>query len=293
MNKVEKIESIDVKVKKDKIKKSNAKNHTGPKVNGLVSHRNVTCVNSCGGDLASFASPQAFVNVESTKRKCESVSNGLKKSKLVTDGKVEIEVCEKVLNLEVSKLKECCMDGACISCEVEALGLMVSNCLIDSRVKRTPSMISHRSKVAKTAEFFKFEPIFGPRAAAEPPMEQKSSPKGNDSIRQKNSKLCPIFTKNVENKPTVGGPMAKPAKKSDVFALDEAKCRKDPPKKSQLRPKSTPMMPNPAKKFGRKPSVRGLCESTPSVQKQRLLVDYFSAAVDKTNQGDGFEDGQL
>ena len=53
------------------------------------------------------------------------------------------------------------------------------------------------------------------------------------------------------------------------------------------------MMPNPAKKFGRKPPVRGLVDSTPSVQKQRLLVDYFSVAVDKTNQGDGLVDGQL
>ena len=52
-------------------------------------------------------------------------------------------------------------------------------------------------------------------------------------------------------------------------------------------------MPDPVKKFGRKPPVRGLVKPPPSVQKQRLLEEFFKAAVDETNQNSGLEDGQL
>ena len=104
--------------------------------------------------------------------------------------------------------------------------MMVSSCLIDNRVKLTPSMISHRLKVPKKAEFFKFETESGPRAAVPPPLEPQIGNKGNMSVRQESSKLCPIFTNNVEDQPTEGGSKAFSVSKTNVLTLDTASCRK-------------------------------------------------------------------
>ena len=70
-------------------------------------------------------------------------------------GQVENRLCAEISKFCVSKPSpKCCQNGTCESCEFENLGLMVEKCRIDVRVKKIPSMISHKSRGVGSSGFF-------------------------------------------------------------------------------------------------------------------------------------------
>ena len=57
--------------------------------------------------------------------------------------------------------------------------------------------------------------------------------------------------------------------------------------------KCTDRHPDPPKKFGRKGFLKAHGLSATSTGKQKLLMDYFSAANNTTNEEPGLDDGSL
>ena len=134
-------------------------------------------------------------------------------------GQVENKLCDDIAKLCVSKPSpKCCQNGSCESCEIENLGLMVEKCRIDARLKKTPSMISHKSKGAGYSGFFS---IFKPRKVNNMVCTEKSVEFGQVG----SDKVTP--NKNLNFVDKVGpvdaqksGDLKNPPIKSPIFDLE-------------------------------------------------------------------------
>ena len=195
-------------------------------------------------------------------------------------GQVENKLCDEISKLCVSKPSpKCCQNGTCESCEFENLGLMVEKCRIDVRVKKIPSMISHKSRGVGSSEFFS---IFKPRNSnnvlcAEKSLDgactRKETQAGSDKV---------TLNKNP-NFVDKSGP---------VDAQKPEELKNPPVKKPNFRSSKPPTRstPVPPKKFGRKPS-RAM--PAPSSLKQKLLESYFSVAGESANEKPGLVNGEV
>ena len=109
---------------------------------------------------------------------------------------------------------------------------------------------------------------------------RNSNSEENVIFREKGSSLRPISATNTEKSQTSGPPPVK-----NVVST--------PKRRSRAVAKCTDRHPDPPKKFGRKGFLKPRGQSLASTGKQRLLMDYFSAANNSANEEPGLSDGSL
>ena len=150
---------------------------------------------------------------------------------------------------------------------------MVEKCRIDARLKKTPSMISHKSKGAGYSGFFS---IFKPRKVNNMVCTEKSVEFGQVG----SDKVTP--NKNLNFVEKVG----------PVDAQKSGDLKNPPNKKPNFRSRKPPTRstPVPPKKFGRKPSR---ATPAPSGLKQKLLESYFKSAEVSANEKPGLVNGEV
>ena len=220
------------------------------------------------------------VNLTSnSKRKCEE-SVGIRKF-------LKVDVCEALERCELDPIPtpKCCIDESCENCTVESLSLMVSRCLIDSRRKLVPSMISRKNRSHLTPH----NPFGNVNSTLDPKY-------GN--LETKRPPPCEKQAKTAEKQPKIAS-FAQAFKPTNTEKLltsgsDSASSQDGKPKlKGVLIRKSTKNLPGATKNLRQKPNSRrrkSLLTSEPSVGKQRLLSEFLSSGLVSTNEKEAGED---
>ena len=169
-------------------------------------------------------------------------------------------------------------------------------------------VISHRSKNGRKSTFFSYPPVktdvsgpielpgevphLGSRVTAT--CGQKIGLKGNSFIRQEMpvSDNCP--TKNVESKSDMEPISATKIKNAYSLLLapkNQAIVKSKTSAKNKADRKGS--QPNPPKKFGKKPNSSKSVMPAPSMQKQKLLAEFFVAMDPVANRKPGLDGGAV
>ena len=202
-------------------------------------------------------------------------------------GGMEPELSEIMSGLKVSEPPsnvKCCEDSDCFDCVMSELGKMVSNCIIEKRVKRIPSMISHIALKHKPSKYFKVRP----NSYVEPPSSPEFGVLGKNLPKNpsKGSIKSFFFKKDVNGSNCGKIPAENKEKPRSRTPTPRSLCFGKSSKNPQNKPhfSGRKPAPPPPKKFGRKAAKP---TPAPSSHKQGLMMDYCSTTLCPTNENAG------